>query len=92
MMVYRKSIHSVKKYSPAHVVLGFPLFLPIDCIYRKPHTEIYATPSDYVFTMKKKLQETDQLMREQMDSNKNARRPIMIAVGIERAIRLAKKC
>ena len=33
MMAYRSSIHSVTKYKPAYVVLGFPLSLPIDCIY-----------------------------------------------------------
>ena len=67
MMAYRSSIHSVTRYSPAFVVMGFPLSLPIDCIYSTPQTTIYATPSDYVFTMKQKLQETHQLMREFMD-------------------------
>ena len=67
MMAYRSSIHSVTRYIPAFVVLGFPLSLPIDCIYSTPQTTIYATPSDYVFTMKQKLQETHQLMREYMD-------------------------
>ena len=66
-MAYRSSIHSVTRYSPAFVVLGFPLSLPIDCNYSTPQTTIYATPSDYVFTMKQKLQETHQLMREYMD-------------------------
>ena len=66
-MAYRSSIHSVTKYSPANVVLDFPLSLPIDCIYSTPQTAIYATPSDYVFTLKQKLQETHQLMREYMD-------------------------
>ena len=47
--------------------MGFPLSLPIDCIYSTPQTTIYATPSDYVFPMKQKLQETHQLMREYMD-------------------------
>ena len=36
MMAYRSSIHSVTRYSPAFVVLGFPLSLPIDCIYSTP--------------------------------------------------------
>ena len=62
MMAYRSSIHSVTRYSPAFVVMGFPLSLSIDCIYSTPQTTIYATPSDYVFTMKQKLQETHQLM------------------------------
>ena len=55
------------KIQPAFVVLGFRLSLPIDCIYSTPQTTIYATPSDCVFTMKQKLQETHQLMREYMD-------------------------
>ena len=66
-MAYRSSIHSVTRYSAAFVVLGFPLSLPIDCIYSTPQTTIYATPSGYVFTMKQILQETHQLMREYMD-------------------------
>ena len=66
-MVYRSSIHCVTKYSPAYVVLGFPLSLPIDCIYSTPQTAVYATPSDYVYSTKQKLQETHQLMREIMD-------------------------
>ena len=49
------------------VVLGFSQSLPIDCIYSTPQTTIYATPSDYVFTIKPKLQETHQLMREYLD-------------------------
>ena len=49
------------------MLLGFLLSLPIDCIYSTPQTAIYATTSDYVFTMKQKLQETHQLMREYVD-------------------------
>ena len=67
MMACQSTVHSVTKYTPAYVVLGFPLLLPIDCIYSTPQTATYATPSDYVFTMKKKLQKTHQLMREYMD-------------------------
>ena len=67
MMAYRSSVHSVTRFRPAFVVLGFPLSLPIDCIYSTQQTTIYATPSDYVITMKQKLQETQQLMREYMD-------------------------
>ena len=67
MMAHRSSIHCVTRYCPAFVVLGFPLSLPIDCIYSTPQTTIYAIPSDYVFTMKQKRQETHQLMREYMD-------------------------
>ena len=46
MMAYRSSIHSVTKYSPAYVGLGFALLLPLDCIYNTPQTAIYAAPSD----------------------------------------------
>ena len=66
-MAYRSSIHCVTKYSPAYVVLGFPLSLPIDSIKSTPQTAIYAKPSDYVYSTKQKLQETHQLMRESMD-------------------------
>ena len=67
MIAYRSSIHCVTKYSPAYVVLGFALSLPIDCIYSTPQTAIFAPPSDYVYSTKQKLQETHQLMRESMD-------------------------
>ena len=67
MMAYRSSIHCVTKYSPAYLVLGFPLSLHTDCIYSTPQSAIYATPSDYVYSTKQKLQETHQLMRESMD-------------------------
>ena len=67
MMAYRSTIHCVTKYSPAYMVLGFPLLLPIDCIYSTPQTAIYATPCDYVYSTKQKLEETHQLMREGMD-------------------------
>ena len=70
MMAHRSSNDSVTKYSPAYVVLCFPLSLPIDCIYSTPQTAIYATPNDYLFTKKQKLQETNQLMREYMDVEK----------------------
>ena len=66
-MAYRSSIHCVTKFSPAYVVLGFPLSLPMDCIYSTPQSAIYATPNDYVYSTKQKLQETYQLMRESMD-------------------------
>ena len=48
------------------MVLGIPLSLPIDCFYCTQQAAIYATPGDFVFTMKQKLQETHQLMREFM--------------------------
>ena len=67
MMAYRSSVHCVTKHSPAYVVLGFQLSLPIDCIYSTPQTALYATTSDYVFTMKQKLQETHQLIEEYVD-------------------------
>ena len=67
MMAYRSSIHSVTKYSAVHVVLGFLLSLLKNCIYSTPQTAKIVTPSHYVFTMKQKLQETHQLMREFID-------------------------
>ena len=67
IMAYRSSNHSVTKHSPAYVVLGFSLSVPIDNIHSTPQTAIYATPSDYVFTMKQKPQETHQLMGEDID-------------------------
>ena len=53
---YRSSIHIVSKYSPAYLVLSFPLSLLIDCIHSTPQTTIYATSSHCVFTLKQKLQ------------------------------------
>ena len=45
MMAYESSIHSVTKYKPAYVVLGFPLLLPINCFYSTTQNAIYATQS-----------------------------------------------
>ena len=66
MMAYRSTNDSVSKCSPAYVLLEFPLSITTDFIYSTPQTAIHATPSDYNFTMKQKLQETHQLMREYM--------------------------
>ena len=67
VMAYRSSIRSLTKYSPAIVVLGYPLSLPIDSINRALQTAIHVTTRDYVFTIIQKLQATHQLI-----SNKNA--------------------
>ena len=67
IMAYRSSNHCVTKYSPAYMVLGFSLSLPIDNIHNTRQTAIFATPSDYVFKMKQELQETHQLMGEDID-------------------------
>ena len=67
MKAYRSPIYSVTKYSPAYVVPGSPLSLPIDCFKSTPQTAIYATPSDYVFRLKLKLRKTHQLKRQIMD-------------------------
>ena len=63
----RSSIHSVTKHSQTYFVLGFQLSLPIDFIHSTPQTAMYETPTDYVFTLKQKLQETHQLRRELVD-------------------------
>ena len=73
MMVYQSLIHSVIKHSLAYLLLGFPLSLPIDCIYSTPQNAIYATPFNY---MKQKLQETYLLMRECMDVKQERQKPI----------------
>ena len=74
------------------MVLGFPLLLHIDCIYSTPQTALYATQSDYVSTMKQNLQGTHQLMQEFVNVNEKARRNIMIAVGMDGAMKLEKSC
>ena len=43
MMAYRSSMHSVTKYSPVYVVLGFPMSLSVDCIYSTTHRIICNT-------------------------------------------------
>ena len=88
MMAYRSSIHSVTKDSPTHVVPDYSLSLFLDCMYNTPQIAVFETPSDYVFTMKEELQETHQMMRKPMDVEKES--PIMIALGIDRAIKLEK--
>ena len=66
-MAYRSLIHSETKHSAVYVVLGFPLSLFKNCIYSTSQTVKNATPSDYVFTMRPKLQERHHLMREFID-------------------------
>ena len=67
-MVYRSSIKSVtKNSSPAFVVRGFPLLLPLDFIYSTPQIAVYSTQSDYVSTRKQNVQGTHQLMQEFMN-------------------------
>ena len=67
MMAYRSLIHSVKKHSTVCGVLGFPLLLFKNCIYSTSQTVKNATPGDYVFTLRPKLQERHQLMRDFID-------------------------
>ena len=43
MIAHQTSIHRVSKQKPAYLVLGFPVSLPINCIYSTPRTAIYAT-------------------------------------------------
>ena len=50
--------------------MGFPVSPAIDSIYTIPQIAIYATPSDKVFTLKHKLQETHLLIQEYMDVEK----------------------
>ena len=56
MMANRLSNHTVTKYSLMYLVLGIPLRLPIDCMHETRHKELFPTPSDYVYNLRKKLE------------------------------------
>ena len=67
MMAYRFWVHAVRKYSPAYVIFGTPLKLPVDCIYGTRHTESYQTPSDLTFNTRRELQKAHHWIRIQME-------------------------
>ena len=67
MMAYQSLVHSVKKYCPVYVILGFALSLPIDFLYNTPQKAVYATTNVHILTSKQKLQEAHQLMGEFID-------------------------
>ena len=63
---YRSSVHTGTKkhyYFP----LGAPCALPIDCMYETLQSQVFATPSDYVGNLKKELQLCNELVRLNME-------------------------
>ena len=83
MIAYRSSSYCVRKCSPVLVVLGNPPSLPVDFIYSTPLNTVDATTSDYVFTMKQKLQQRHRLMREVMVVKQESQKLIMTAVSMD---------
>ena len=66
MMAYGSSVRTVTKYSPAYVIFGTPLKLPIDCMYETRHTELNLTPSDFIFKTRRELQKAHHQIRIHM--------------------------
>ena len=92
-MAYQSSVHITTKYSPLYVVFGFPLGLPIDCIYGTPQNALFTTQSDFVvFTMKQKQHEMRQFMRQFLDVEKVRQKNFMTAVIIDQTTKLETKC
>ena len=67
MMAYRSSVHAVTNYSPAYVIFGTPLKLPIDCMYETRYTELNRTPSDFIFKTRRELQKAHHQIRNKME-------------------------
>ena len=66
-MAYRSSVHAVTKYSPAYVIFGTPLKLPIDWLYETRHTELNPTPSDFIFKTRRELRKAHHQIRIHME-------------------------
>ena len=67
MLAYCSSIHAVTKHSPNYLVMGTTLRLPIDCMYETRHTELFPTPSDFIYNTKRELQKAHHLVRSHME-------------------------
>ena len=66
MMAYRSSEHSTTGFSPASLMLGHELRLPVDIMYGDPPgTE---TPMNYASNVKESLQNSFALVRENMNT------------------------
>ena len=64
---YRSSVHAVTKYSPAYVIFGTPLKLPIDNMYETRQTESNPTPSDLIFKTRRELHKAHHQIRIHME-------------------------
>ena len=56
MMAYRSVVHSTTGCSPAKMMLGRELKLPVDLIFGRPEEEILQTPVEYVLTLQERLE------------------------------------
>ena len=56
MMAYRSAVHSTTGCSPAKMMLGRELKLPVDLIFGRPEEEILQTPVEYVLTLQERLE------------------------------------
>ena len=57
MMAYRSAVHSTTGCSPAKMMLGRELKLPVDLIFGRPEEEILQTPVEYVLTLQERLEQ-----------------------------------
>ena len=69
-MAYRSSVPGLTNYSPSYVVLGRPLRLPIDCMYKTRQTELFLTSRGSLFRTKTQMQKAHQLLGSKLDLGK----------------------
>ena len=64
LMAYRSSVHKTTKQTPACLMFGRELNLPIDLLYgRPPVPELPSVIEDYVSELQEKLEEIHQFAR-----------------------------
>ena len=64
LMAYRSAIHDTSGYTPAKLMLGRDLKLPIDLIYGRPEEEPAQTVTKYAAAMQEKVEQVHKFARE----------------------------
>ena len=65
MMSYRSAIHESTKQTPAKLLFGCEINLPIDLLFGRPPNEQVETVDDYVETLEKRLENVYDFARRQ---------------------------
>jgi len=66
-MYYRASVHKATGCSPALLMLGRELRLPLDILYPVPTSEYEISPNQYVKRMEETLQKASEFARKHME-------------------------
>ena len=64
LMAYRSAVHDTSGCTPAKLMLGRDLRLPIDLIYGRPEEEPAQTVTDYAISMQEKVEHVHNFARE----------------------------